>query len=167
MLLPWKMQVRILPLELGKRISCFWTYSLTVKQRIYTPSSPRLGHDPGSSPGRSTNEENMTTERKTFDNEFAEIYHGLLKKIVESPPPPSVLDSSVTKRIQIYLDSFEIKNCVSVWNFYKNMLDLVVRYSLGNGFILNLLDLEKIYKAPNGSFSEEAGNMNKAPWRGF
>jgi hypothetical protein len=109
----------------------------------------------------------MTTERKTFDNEFAEIYHGLLKKIVESPPPPSVLDSSVTKRIQIYLDSFEIKNCVSVWNFYKNMLDLVVRYSLGNGFILNLLDLEKIYKAPNGSFSEEAGNMNKAPWRGF
>lgn len=105
--------------------------------------------------------------RKVFDNESAEIYHGLLKKMMESPPPSSVLDSSVTKRIQTYLDSFEVKNPVSVWNFYKHMLDLVVRYSLGNGFILSLFDLERSYQAPEGSFSQEAGNMDKAPWRGF
>jgi hypothetical protein len=109
----------------------------------------------------------MTTSQKTFDKESAEIYHGLLKKIVGNPPPESILDGSVVKRIQTYVDSFEVKNPVSVWNFYKHMLDLVVRYSLGNGFILSLFDLERSYKAPEGSFSHEAGNMDKAPWRGF
>jgi hypothetical protein len=105
--------------------------------------------------------------KREFDEKCAETYLDVLSKIADGPPSDNVLDHSIVDRIRTYVDSFEAKNAVSVWNFYKHMLDLVIHGSLGSSFIVTLFDLEAAYKAPEGSLSQEAGNMEKAPWRGF
>jgi len=105
--------------------------------------------------------------RKDFDQNHANTYLEVLNKIATDPPSDNVLDRSIVERGKTYVDSFEVKNPVSVWNFYIHMLDLVVYGSLGSSFIVKLFDLEAFYKAPHGSLSQEAGNMNEAPWKAF
>jgi hypothetical protein len=105
--------------------------------------------------------------KKPFDQDCADSYLEVLSKIVDPPPSDNVLDRTIVDRIKVYLDSFEVKNPVSIWNFYKHMLDLVVHGSLGSSFIVKLFDLEAFYVAPEGSLSQEVGNMKGAPWRGF
>lgn len=103
--------------------------------------------------------------QEQFDQAMRDTYYSALQNIVLTPPGSRTLDRSVVTKIQVYLDSTEEKTPVSVWNFYKMILDEVVRYALGSGFIIKLLDLEAFFKAPEGSFSQEAGNMASAPWR--
>ena len=103
--------------------------------------------------------------QEQFDQAMRDTYYSVLQNVALTPPGSRTLDRSVVTKIQVYLDSTEEKTPVSVWNFYKMILDEVVRYALGNDFIIRLLDLEAFFKAPEGAFSQEAGNMASAPWR--
>lgn len=107
------------------------------------------------------------TAKRSFDETCTGTYLGVLQKIASDPPSSSTLDPFIVSKIQAYLDAPEVKTSVSVWNEYKYLLDLVVRYAAGSSFILKLLDLESFFTAPFGAFSEEAKNMHEAPWRGF
>lgn len=100
-----------------------------------------------------------------FNEDKAVGYLEVLKMTASKPPSSSVIDPGLVKRIQSFLDSPDEKSAVRVWNFYKECLDLAVRYSLTNGFMLRLFDLEAVMTAPEGAFSQAAGNMDKAPWR--
>lgn len=95
----------------------------------------------------------------------SEAYLGVLQHIALDPPSSNTLDPDLVKMIQEYLDRPEEKNAISVWNFYKKLLDMIVHTSGGNGFMLTLCDLERIMKAPEGAFSHEDESMDKAPWR--
>lgn len=103
----------------------------------------------------------MTT-RSTFQ---PVAYLEVLKHIALDPPSTNTLDSSMVRMIQNYLDQPAEKDAVSVWNFYKEFLDMLVYTSGGNGFMVAMSDLERFMKAPEGAFSQEAGTMDKAPWR--
>lgn len=101
--------------------------------------------------------------KKQFDDSYVKIYLEVLEMIASEPPSDKILNFSIVEKIRAYLANAEPKNCLSVWNFYKQMLDLVIHESLGDSFMVRLLDLEAVYSAPTGAYAQEAGNMNEAP----
>jgi hypothetical protein len=106
----------------------------------------------------------MIKERKPFNEDIMGTYKGLLEKITEDPGSKSVLSPFMFKKVEAFLSSNIEKTPLSVWNFYKEMLDYAV-HGGGAGFVVKLFDLEPFYAAPLGAFSHEAGNMGQAPWR--
>lgn len=88
----------------------------------------------------------------------------LLEKMVTPPPSDDMLDGTIVRRIQDFLAS-KPTDVVVVWNFYKEMLDLIVHGSLGSGFIVRIFDLEAFLKAPVGAYAQADGSINQAPWR--
>jgi hypothetical protein len=108
----------------------------------------------------------MPKERVPFGEKQCEAYLGVLRKLALEPPSSNSIDPSLVKKVQTFLDSEEEKTPTSVWNIYKEVLDLIVYTSGASGFFLALFDLEPFMKAPgNGSYSFEEGNMDNAPWR--
>lgn len=106
-----------------------------------------------------------TADRKPFDQDACDAYLSILGKIAENPPSSATIDPELVSLIQAFLHGPNPKIPVGVWNFYKEILDLTVHGSLGSSFIVQLLDLEPFLIAPEGAFSQEAGNMDQAPWR--
>lgn len=94
----------------------------------------------------------------------AQTYLDLLGKILESPPSDRQLDTGVVNMIRRFMAS-EDHGPVAVWNFYKQVLDVLVHDSAGSGFFLKLFDLEASYKGPEGSFRQMDHSIDRAPWR--
>lgn len=100
-----------------------------------------------------------------FNEDLAETYWGVLEQIAANPPSDRVIDPKLVSKIQFEVQSKEPRTAVKLWNLYKECLDLSVRYSLTNGFMLRLFDLEGTHLPPEGAFSQHAKNMDQAPWR--
>lgn len=103
--------------------------------------------------------------KQRFNQDTADAYFKLLSEMTNPPPSEAILDGSIVEMIGAYLTSPEEKNPVSVWNFYKHVLDLVVRGSLASEFIATLFNLEVFYEAPEGALAQSSGTMTQAPWR--
>lgn len=101
------------------------------------------------------------TEKKEF---VADTWINLLRKIVDNPPSDSMLDTHVLQSIQRFLDE-GIHDPVSVWNYYKRVLDWFVYASAAAPMFLALFDLEPYYTAPPGALTQADGSIRTAPWR--
>jgi hypothetical protein len=99
--------------------------------------------------------------KKPFD---AATWIEALAIIVKNPPPDSVLDTALTKMVQDFVAAGD-RDPAAVWNFYKKMLDMMVRYAGGDGFMMKFFDLEPHYAAPAGGYTHADGTMSNAPWR--
>jgi hypothetical protein len=99
-----------------------------------------------------------------FGEFHVDTYAGLLGKIVEHPPSDRQLDTSLVDMIRAFVAKGE-KDPVAVWNFYKEVLDLIVHGGAGSSFFVNLFDLEQLYAGPPGSFQHADGSIARAPWR--
>lgn len=100
-----------------------------------------------------------------FLEEDADAYMEILRNILKNPVEDFHLHHSIPEKIKMYVNSSEEKTIVSVWNFYKHILDLIVRGSLGSPFYVHLFDLEDFYKAPESGLSEKTGSIKEAWWR--
>ncbi len=89
----------------------------------------------------------------------------VLERIRDSGLSDDVIDALLIKKIKEWLAANPDPAEASVWNFYKEILDDTVCGSLGNSFIMTLLDLERFYNAPVGGYQHEDGSIRNAPWR--
>lgn len=91
----------------------------------------------------------------------------LLSKMVNPPPSDQMMDPELVRLIKEFVSNItpDSPTPVEVWNFCKEMLDYTVRYAWGAPIVLTCLNLEVRARAPLGSYSQEFGNMNDAPWR--
>lgn len=99
--------------------------------------------------------------KKPFDGN---MYFTMLQKMVSPPPSDDLMDAQLVHMIKSFIKD-DLKTSVEIWNFYKHLLDLTVRYALGSGFIVKLLDLEPFYEPPNGGYNSADSSMDNAPWR--
>lgn len=104
--------------------------------------------------------------RKSFDEENAEFYFGLLVKILEGNLSDRSIDAFVLKRVKEFV-ALNDKSPVQVWNFYKEMLDMMVHFALASSFFVVLFDLEPYNIKPSGAgvYAQEDGSIENAPWR--
>lgn len=100
---------------------------------------------------------------KKIFNEQAPGYVEALKEITKSKD--SNLDESLRKQIKDWLSINPQPSPTQVWNFYKEILDLSVRYALVSNFYLTLFNLESYYLPPEGGYNQKDGTILKAPWR--
>jgi hypothetical protein len=107
--------------------------------------------------------------KNIFDKKAAAGALSLLAQMVSPPPSDRVMASSLIKKIILFLDQEANSDSeidpVKIWNFYKELLDETVRYSLGSSFVVKILNLEPCFEPPKGSYSETFQNMSEAPWR--
>lgn len=93
-----------------------------------------------------------------------ETWMELLGNLV--PCPVSQLDESLQGLVVKFRKSAPAKPpAVTVWNFYKYLLDMIVHTSGGSSFLMNVIDLEPFYTAPEGAFLQSDGSIKNAPWR--
>lgn len=95
----------------------------------------------------------------------SEQYRGLLGKIASNPPSEDVIAASLVAEVRAIVARLDVMSDTDVWNEYKRLLDLVVRYALAAPAIQTLLDLEQHYVPPVGGYAQADGSINNAPWR--
>lgn len=89
---------------------------------------------------------------------FADILEQLCKLSNETFDP-------ILKR-KIYAFGPKSKTDVEVWNFMKEILDMIVNGSLSTSQVMTYLDVEPYYEPPVGDvYLQKNGSINKAPWR--
>lgn len=92
--------------------------------------------------------------------------YDILQQISEDPPSDAVLDQSLVVKIRAFLKANPGNDETVLWNFLKELLDLIVHGGLAAPFFIRLFDLEATgMKAPPGGYAQADGSINNAPWR--
>lgn len=97
--------------------------------------------------------------RKEFDSEF---WVSILRKILHLSD--NEIDASIRNDINNVLADGDFRPHV-VWNTYKRILDMSVRYSATSSFVMSVIDLEPYYEPPHGGLNQADGSIQSAPWR--
>lgn len=113
-----------------------------------------------------TSAKTYSSERRPFDEETAEFWFGMLVKILSGNFSDRSIDAVLLKRMKDFV-ALNDKSPVKVWNFYKEMLDMMVHFALSSSFFLVLFDLEPFNAKPSGAgvYAQEDGSIDSAPWR--
>ena len=97
---------------------------------------------------------------KKFNSRF---WFRMLQNLSEAPEDQ--ISVSLTSRMKNFLSDSSNDNPLSVWNFYKEVLDIGVHTGGISGFVLGVVDLESFYTPPEGSYCQSDASINEAPWR--
>lgn len=93
-----------------------------------------------------------------------EVGHWLKMLAALAKAPDSQIATALSKQMGDFIK--EEHTPVEVWNFYKEMLDMAVRYAGASTFVMWVINLEPFYNPPNGdAYLQSDGSINNAPWR--
>lgn len=97
-----------------------------------------------------------------------QTYLEILRIIRNAPRGSRQIDDYILDKIEDYLAApARERTTVSLWNFYKEMLDWIVYTGGASGFFIKLFDLEPFVEAPEGPgvYKHSDQSIDQAPWR--